>query len=97
MSFDGERENHLIMDVRFLATNEEANDVWIKLSCTEEWREFDALDSQLRYGNWNLQPAPSDYEPIFALLMRITKRHTELRSICSQKVRSIARAKELTA
>jgi predicted glycoside hydrolase/deacetylase ChbG (UPF0249 family) len=100
MSFDGERENHQIFEIRFLATNEQANDVWILLSCTKEWREYDALDSQLRYGNWNLQAvncAVTYAANLLSNLQQITKRHTELRSLCSQQVRKLLHAKGIEA
>lgn len=95
MSYE-DQENHQIFDVRFKATNAQANDIWILLSCTKDWREYDQLDSQLRYGNWNLQPAPSQ-ERVFITLRDITARHTQLRSELSQHVRRLAQEKGLEA
>lgn len=96
MSYDGEQETHIIFDVRFKATNAEANDVFILLSCMKDWRELDTLDSMLRYGNWNLQPTLHP-ERVFITLQEVAKRHTELRSLCTQHVRDLVRAKGLEA
>jgi hypothetical protein len=89
---DLERENHQIFDVRFKATNAEANDVWILLNCTKEWREYDYLDSLLRYGRFDLTNDNTRVE-----MVKVAKRHTELRSNLSQQVRDIARAKGIEA
>jgi hypothetical protein len=97
MSYDGELEVHIIFDVRFRATNADANDVFILLSCMKDWRELDTLDSMLRYGNWNMQPAPTEHPRVIEALRETAKRHTELRSLCSQHVRDLVRAKGIEA
>ncbi len=98
MSYDAqETTNHQICEIRFLATNEEANDVWLQLSRTPEWQEFDAVDNMLRYGNWNLQPAPTEHPRIIQELKILARRQAELRSTCGHKVRELVRAKGLIA
>jgi hypothetical protein len=96
MSYDGELENCVIFDVRFKASNADSNDIWILLSCTKDWREYEALDNELRYGNWNLQPTEFS-ERVYISLQSTSRRHAILRSQLSQAVRDLARAKGLDA
>lgn len=92
MSSYDEPENHIIFDIRFKATNADANDVWILLSCMQDWREYDRLDDLLRHGTWELSN-----RLVMESMQAVTRRHTELRSLCSQHVRDLIRAKGIDA
>lgn len=91
MSYE-DQENHQLFDVRFKATNEQANDVWIFLSCTQEWREYESINIRLNYGNWHMTSAICRDE-----MCRLADRAAKLRSDLSIQVRKLAQAKGLEA
>lgn len=85
-----DKVDHQMFEIRFKATNQEGNKVWMELMGTPEWAEYDTIDSLHRYGDWDMARSAVADE-----LCRLSKRRSALYQWLSKKAFLIATAQGL--
>jgi hypothetical protein len=90
MSDFDDKEHHQIVEIRFKATNAEANAIWLRVVNSPEWQEYDALDDCLRYGHWQIH-----LEGVTEVMRRAADRKVALRAKLSAMVIQFVKEAEL--
>jgi hypothetical protein len=75
MSFE-DKETHQMFEMRFKATNAEANAVFLELIESESYAIWDELDSIIKYSRWNVSSAD---RPIGESLQETARMFTKAR------------------
>lgn len=82
-----DKVDHQMFDIRFKATNAEANELWIEIISSPEWLEYDALDDTMRWGLWTMHKQNLIGQPLTV----VTNRHAKLRQVLTRKVWELVR------
>lgn len=82
-----DKTDHCFFDLYFKCRNADANEVMLRMADLPEYKEWDVVDSMVRFGRWELTKGCLD--PNYTDFRTLVTKHSELKRAVRRRVAKI--------